>query len=130
MFVWVMRDKGSEWRTALQRAGTEQLRFIPLVEAVCERFLPQQDKAAPVPTAVIDRLAGLIVRLTDHGPCWVDLTNLLQIFSANDVAEMHRRLRTSTGLAAHLVVPVVRTSSPSTLIDAAFTWAHEHGSGL
>lgn len=126
MFVWAMRDKGSEWK-AMQRFVTAgPLPFTPLVEAVCEPVIYQGKN----PVKVIGDLGRKVLPLTDSGRVWVDLHNLLLQFSANDVAELYDVLRAGVGPAAPWITPIVRTSSPEPVRDAAFTWGHAHGSGI
>ncbi len=130
MFVWAMRDKGSEWRamSGFLRAGA--LPFTPLVEAVCEPFIAQEGRPAQNPIAAMGKLGGRIAPLTDSGRVWVDLGHLERIFSAPDVAEMLRVVRRHRELARHLVVPVIRTSTQTPVINAAFEWARGEGSGI
>lgn len=130
MFVWAMRDKGSEWRAmdSFLRAGA--LPFIPLVEAVCEPFITQRGHLPESPVAVMEKLGTRIVALTDSGRVWVDLGNLEGVFSSNDIAEMLRVVRNHRELARHLVIPVIRTSMQPPVIDAAIEWARSEGSGL
>lgn len=130
MFVWAMRDKGSEWRAmeSFLRAGA--LPFTPLVEAVCEPFIPQRGHLPESPVAVMERLSRRVAPLTYLGPVWVDCGNLKQVFSSNDVAQMMRVFRRKGELARHLAIPVIRTSADASVIEAGIEWACEEGSGL
>lgn len=47
MFIWVARDKGSEWKALAALQGKGTMPAIPLIEAVCEPFLPQRNKGGP-----------------------------------------------------------------------------------
>lgn len=126
MFVWAMRDKGSEWMAMDRFLKAGQLPFTPLIEAVCEPMMYKGKN----PIDVIASLGKKLAPLTDSGRVWVDLGNLLFQYSPNDVAELHGVLRGSVGLAVHRVTPVVRTSSPGAIVEAAFEWARDEDSGI
>lgn len=126
MFVWTMRDKGSEWKAMQKFVSAGKLPFTPLVEAVCEPVIYQRKN----PVAVVTDFARKVAPLADSGRVWVDLHNLLLAFSANDVAELHEVLRGSVGAMPHAITPIIRTSSPSAVRDAAFAWGRAHGSGV
>ncbi len=131
MFVWAVRDKGSEWRAIKAFLQSGALPFTPLVEAVCEPFMTQPGR----PGAAAHGGDGLklshnVAQLTDSGRLWVDLCHLERIFSSGDVAEMHRVFRQNPDLAVHLAVPVARTSAGQPVIDAAIEWARAQSSGL
>jgi hypothetical protein len=130
MFVWALRDKGSEWRAMRQFLERGRLPFVPLVEAVCEPFLPGSGQRPQSPGTVTNRLGVNLGALTDSGRVWVDLNHLGQIFSGSDLVELHRVLRTNQELAFNSITPVVRTSSSSDVIDEACRWAFEEGCGL
>lgn len=126
MFVWAMRDKGSEWKAMQAFLAAGQLPFTPLVEAVCEPVIYQGKN----PVTVVSDFGRKVAPLTESGRVWVDLHNLLLTFSANDVAELYEVFRASVGPLSHLITPVVRTSSPAEVRDAAFAWAQEYGPGI
>lgn len=133
-FVWVMRDKGSEWRalTSLQRLGP--LAFTPLIEAVCEPFLVNARNTPKNPVDVIRQLAAKARTVTDRAPAWIDLGNLLNVFSDRDVATFYEILRSEgardLGLGRHLLVPVVRSTSPEPVLTAAIEWHTRLRSGV
>ncbi len=53
MFIWVARDKGSEWKALTALQGRGKLPVIPLIEAVGEPFLAQRNKAPLSPIATL-----------------------------------------------------------------------------
>ena len=110
MYVWVLRDKGSEWRavSSLLREGPRT--FYPLVEAVCEPFIATRSAPAKSPVEVMQKLGARLQVLAEAGAASVDLGNLRQMFSARDRIEMLRLLRRAIGPKHHAVVPVVRSS--------------------
>lgn len=130
MFVWAMRDKGSEWRAMRRFLEAGRLPFSPLVEAVCEPYLTRSGESAKSPVEVVDALGGKVAPLTDSGRAWVDLGHLTRLFSASDVSKLHRVVRQASGLSIHLVTPVVHTSSPGEVVEAVLAWAREERSGI
>jgi hypothetical protein len=130
MFVWAMRNKGSEWRAMKSFLQAGALPFTPLIEAVCEPFMAQRGSVPENPVAAMEKLGRRIAPLTDSGRVWVDLGHLERIFSSNDVVEMMRVVRKHSQLAHHLVVPVIRTSMRQPVMDEAIEWARSEGSGL
>ncbi len=56
MYVWAMRDKGSEWRTVNSLATIGQLPFVPLVEAACEPYHPRVGNPVGNPVAEMEKL--------------------------------------------------------------------------
>jgi hypothetical protein len=130
MFVWAMRDKGSEWRAVRKLLERGDLPFTPLVEAVCEPYMPREGEDAENPIRVMGELGGKLALLSTSGRAWVDLGHLLLRFSDHDVAELHAVVRESVGIGSRSVIPVIRTSSPSVIMEAAFVWAHDSGSGI
>jgi hypothetical protein len=130
MFVWAMRDKGSEWKAVKNFLQAGALPFTPLVEAVCEPFMAPYGSPVKSPVRVIADLASKIVPMTASGRIWVDLDNLRRIFSDNDVAELYRIALGHFGSVSALVTPVVRTSSPPEILDVAFAWSRGSGCGV
>lgn len=130
MYVWVLRDKGSEWRavSSLLRDGPRT--FYPLVEAVCEPFIAGRETPAKSPVEVMQRLGGRLQLLAESGFVSADLGNLRQMFSARDRIEMLRLLRRAVGSKNHAVVPVVRCSDEPEFVDAACRTALEAETGL
>ena len=131
-YVWVARDKSSEWKAIHSFQLLGHLPFRPLIEMVCEPFLPNRLGNTSTPKQVIQRLAENLFGIVSSGPVWVDLGNLsaLETFTAADVARMLGDLRTQAREWAHLIVPVVRTTSSPQFVDAAIRWASSTGSGL
>ena len=125
-----MRDKGSEWRALKKIRERGPLSFTPLVEAVCEPYMPSYGGVPKSPVAVLSALGDKLAILGRSSRVWYDLGHLLYVFSANDVAEFHRLVLTRVGSASGLVTPVVRTSSPSVVTEAAIMWARDEHSGL
>jgi len=128
VYVWVLRDKGSEWRTIKKFLRRGRLPFAPLVEAVCEPYLRKGSQ--PNPVEVIDGLSHRLSRLTDCDRVWVDLGNLLFLFSPGDVARLHSVVRRHLGLRSRVITPSVRTSSPPQIVRAAIEWARSEECGL
>jgi hypothetical protein len=126
MFVWAMRDKGSEWKTIDNFLASGTVPFTPLVEAVCEPIL----YSGRNPVTMVSQLARKMGPLAAAGRVWIDLGHLLRVLPPNDVAELHQVIRGELGFFARVVTPVVHTSSPSPVIDAAVAWAHDLGSGV
>jgi hypothetical protein len=102
VFVWAMRDKGSEWRAMARCLRAGPLPFTPLVEAVCEPFIAQRGHVPENPIVVMEKLARRIAPLTYSGRVCVDLGNLERVFSSNDVVEMMRVVRQYSELAPTL----------------------------
>src|SRR3989454_702476 len=125
-----MRDKGSEWITMRRFLEAGRLPFTPLVEAVCEPYLTGTGGSLKSPVEVLEALGNKVAPLTDSGRAWIDLGHLTRLFSASDVSKLHRVVRKTSGLATHLVTPVVRTSSPGEVVEAVFAWAREERSGI
>jgi hypothetical protein len=125
-----MRDKGSEWKTMRNFMRTGRLPFVPLVEAVCEPFLPNRGAPTANPLAVLRDLGERVGPLRDFGPVWIDLGHLTRVFSAQDVAALLNVVRFAAGLPSPNLVPVIRTSSPTEVINAAFSWARSAGCGV
>lgn len=130
MFIWVARDKGSEWQVLrlLQQAG--QLGLLPLVEAVCEPFQIQRGKPPRDPIAVVEGLADRLAALSTAGRVLVDVGNLTATFSDRDTAELLNLLMNKSRLSLQRITPVVRTSSPSEVIEVAIRSAHSGAAGL
>jgi hypothetical protein len=130
MYVWVFRDKGSEWRTvsSLLREGPRT--FYPLVEAVCEPFIATRSAPAKSPVEVMNKLGTRLQLLADAGVVSADLGNLRQMFSARDRIEMLRLLRRAIGPKHRAVVPVVRCSDEPEFVDAACRAALDSETGL
>lgn len=95
MFVWALRDKGSEWRAVAHFTKMGRLPFTP--------YLARPGKEPKNPVSVLRKLGEKV---------WVDLGNLVGHFTANDVAEFHNLVRENIGLVSHKVTPVIRASSP------------------
>jgi len=129
-FIWVMRDKGSEWRTLRRFLASGRLPFSPLIEAVCEPYFAREDSSPKSPVAVLRTFGEKLGPLTDSGRVWVDLGHLLRLFSAADVGRFHKVVRQNIGLATHLATPIIRSSSPPEVVDAVFRWAHQEGAGI
>lgn len=133
-FVWVARDKGSEWKTihSLQYMG--ELPFRLLVEAVCEPFIPNRKGLTLTPNTVASRLARNLAKASMSGPVWIDFGNLtaLRTFSGADIALMLDLLRVhaEAGGWGHLIVPVVRTTSELSMVNAVARWAARLDSGI
>ena len=130
MFVWALRDKGSEWRTIRRFLDVGKLPFIPLIEAVREPYQPQRGGTPRDPLTVLAELGEKVRSVTSSGRVWVDLGHLVGLFSANDVARFHELVRSNAGLLTQNVTPVVRTSSPGPIVEASLRWAHQEGSGI
>ncbi len=130
--VWVARDKASEWAAIHSSFFFGHLPFRPLIEAVCEPFIPDREGRTQTPAQVIRRLADNLSRIVWAGPVWVDFGNLSvrDTLTFSDIARMLDDLRASCGGWSHLIIPVVRTTSAPQVADAAFRWATTTGSGL
>jgi Beta protein len=127
MFVWTMRDKGSEWRAIQNLLQQGPLPFTPLVEAVCEPYARESPKN---PASILRALAAKLGMLTGSRRVWVDLGHLLKVFSPNDVAQLHDVLRRYIPQTLVGVTPVIRTSTPSAVLDAVLAWARQRGCGI
>lgn len=130
MYVWAMRDKGSEWRAAAAIAKRGPLPFTPLVEAVCEPFMPRAETPVANPVDVVSKLIRRANALTDSGRVWVDFNHLRLVFSAADVAELHHVARGYRLFGRNLLTPVVRTSSDTPVVEAVAEWAAAEGCGV
>jgi len=129
-FVWVLRDKGSEWRTIRRVLEAGRAPFTPLIEAVREPYQPQRGGTPRDPLAVLAELGEKVRPLTNSGRVWVDLGHLIGLFSANDVGQLHELVRSNAGLLTQNVTPVIRTSSPGPVVEACLRWAHQEASGV
>lgn len=130
MFVWVLRDKGSEWRAATSLQLTGAVQFRPLVEAVCEPMLPRPNAKSKTPQETMIALGRKLGSLATSQPVWIDLGNLRHMFESRDVARLADILRTALGPGTSVVTPVIRTSAEQAEIDTAISWAQDTGSGL
>lgn len=131
-FVWVARDKGSEWRAIQSFLLLGQLPFRLLVEAVCEPFIPNRQGKVLTPSEAIRNLSANLFPVVASGPVWVDLGNLTtnQLFTSADIARMLSDLRAKADGWAHRIIPVVRTTSEAPVVVTAIQWASSTGSGI
>lgn len=130
MFVWVMRDKGSEWRAVSTFVRQGALPFVPLVEAVCEPYLPRDGEIPADPVSVMQELGARLMHVATFGRAWVDLGHLIRTHSEADVAELHSIVRTATKASQRAIVPVIRATSPDPVVEAVTRWAFEAQCGL
>lgn len=130
MYIWVARDKGSEWRALLEMSAAGPLPCRPLIEVVCEPFVGKNGLPGKNPWSIMRKLATNIDMLSDSGRVWVDFGHLSQCFSDPDIAEIIAMFRKSQGLFRSNVVPVVRCSSGIAVRSALTEWAHESKCGL
>lgn len=126
MFIWVMRDKGSEWKTALSFLSSRDLPFTPLIESVCEPIIHSGKSAIHV----IRDLARKVAPLSARGRVWVDLSNLSRVLSSNDLAEIHSVFGNTQRLLAAPITPVVGTSMSEIVAESAMRLGHDLGVGI
>jgi hypothetical protein len=130
MFVLVMRNKIAEWRAIDQMLGRGRLQFIPLVEAVREPFIKTNKRVAKNLHSEMQRMGRRSAAVADQGHIWCDLGHLLGAFSPKDVALAHEYLLNGAGLTRERIVPVVRTSSPPEIVEAAIEWHRQAHTGV
>jgi hypothetical protein len=78
----------------------------------------------------MESLAARVTELSTSRKVWIDLGNLTHVMSGRDVAEMMHVARRAIGSRNDVVIPVVRTSSGESVIEAGFEWARQGGCGL
>lgn len=130
MYVWAMRDKGSEWRALHSFGNGGPLPFSPIIEAVSEVFVADGRRVPQHPEMVVKKLSTNIKKMPPAARTWVDLGHLLQVFTPHDVAEIARMLRQELGARAKAIVPVIRTSTPPSLASALLAWGIDSGQGV
>jgi len=130
MYVWVMRNKGSEWQALGRCLERGPLPFVPLVEAVREPFIPSRGRLPEDPATVMAKLNSRIKILAHAARVWIDHGNLVGTFSTHDVLEMLRIVYRLDGRAATRATPVVRASSPPALMEALVRVARTQRAGL
>jgi hypothetical protein len=128
--ICVLRDKGSEWQAIGQMLQAGGMPVQPVIEAVCEPFIPRRGRKTPSPKYIASALAGRLSALATAGVVRVDCANLLHMLSPFDVAEFMSVVRHCLGLHAHQIVPVVRTNAPQPVVDEAIAWARAYDCGL
>ena len=89
-YVWVARDKNSEWNAIHSFQLLGHLPFRPLIEMVCEPSIPNRQGKTSTPIEVTRRLAENLFRVVSSGPVRVDLGDLsgLETFTAADTVRM------------------------------------------
>ena len=130
MYIWVMRDKGSEWQALGRFSERGSLPFVPLIEAVREPFMPTRGRLPGDPATVMAKLNSRVEAVAHSTRVWIDLGNLVGAFSAHDVLEMLRIVHRLDSRAATHAIPVVRASSPPPVVEALVHVARTQRSGL
>lgn len=130
MYLWVARDKASEWRAIQSNIVGGDLPFSVLAEAVCEPLRAGGRTHSNAPDAVVTRLAVRIGELPRTSWVAADLDNLLMDLSAGDVASLVPLLGRFAASGVLVPRPVVRTSTPQPVRAALFDLAGRLGNGL
>lgn len=128
MYVWLARDKASEW-IALSRVFARQRPVVrPLIDAVYERFSSETGslRVEPVAYGIASRLAAL----SAVTPVWFDVGNLLQYLEERDVLRVIQVVQDNLGFFGERVVPVVRATIPVRISHALWRWAKSVNSGI
>lgn len=130
MYLYVARDKASEWRAIQGLSSPRGLPCAVLVEAVCEPLRRAGKTLSSAPDAVVTRLATRVGALGSSNWVAADLDNLLLDLSAADVAMLVPLLGRFAPMGVLTPLPVVRTSTPGVVRAATYDLARRLGRGL